>query len=107
MSIQTSFSLLLLLIFFLIVASTIFGALIFYAERLTTDKPDSNLFISVLEAFWYSVVSLTTIGYGDISPTTLVGRLFGSACVVTGVLMINLPMSIIVEILTNFYKHLG
>jgi hypothetical protein len=29
-------------------------------------------------------VSLTTIGYGDITPITTLGRLFGSACVVTG-----------------------
>ena len=75
--------------------------------RLTTSDQDNNLFLSVIEAVWYSVVSLTTIGYGDIAPTTLLGRLFGSACAVCGALMVSLPMTIVVEIFTNFYKHLG
>ena len=44
-SIKMSVSILQLLIFVLIVASTFFGALIFYAERLTTSNEDNNLFI--------------------------------------------------------------
>jgi potassium voltage-gated channel Shaw-related subfamily C protein 1 len=105
-SIKKSAEVLQLLVFFMIVSSTIYGALIFYSERLTTDDPNKNLFISIPDAVWYSLVSLTTIGYGDLSPTTVLGRLFGSACVVTGVLMIGLPMTIVVEIFTNFYNHL-
>lgn len=105
-SIKLSYSVLQLLIFFMIASSTIYGSLIFYAERLTTDDSSNNLFISIPDAFWYATISLTTIGYGDLSPTTLLGRLFGSACVITGVLMIGLPMTIVVEIFTNLYNHL-
>jgi hypothetical protein len=107
LSIKMSTKILSLMVFFLLVASTLFGAFIFYAEKLTTNNQDNNLFISFTESFWYSVVSLTTIGYGDITPTTLLGRLFGSLCVLVGVSMVNLPMCIVVEILTNFYKHLS
>jgi potassium voltage-gated channel Shaw-related subfamily C member 1 len=95
-SIKTSAGVLQLLVFFMIVSSTIYAALIFYAERLTTDDPDNNLFKSVLDAFWFALVTLTTIGYGDLSPTTMLGRLFGGACAVTGVIMIGLPMTIVV-----------
>lgn len=105
-SIKKSAEVLQLLVFFMIVSSTIYGSLVFYAERLTTEDPNNNLFISIPDALWYSLVSLTTIGYGDLSPTTILGRLFGSACVVTGVLMMGLPMTIVVEIFTNFYNHL-
>jgi hypothetical protein len=60
-----------------------------------------------MESFWYAIVSLTTIGFGDISPTTTLGRIFGSLCVITGVLMIGLPMTIVVEVFTQLYTHLG
>jgi potassium voltage-gated channel Shaw-related subfamily C protein 1 len=105
-SIKQSGEILQLLAFFMTVSSTIYGSLVFYAERLTTEDPDHNLFISIPDSLWYAIVSLTTIGYGDLSPTTVLGRLFGSACVVTGVIMIGLPMTIVVEIFTNFYNHL-
>ncbi|RNA32397.1 potassium voltage-gated channel Shaw-like isoform X1 [Brachionus plicatilis] len=105
-SLKSSAPVLQLLVFFMIVSSTLYGALIFYAERLTTDDPDNNIFISIPEAFWYAIVSLTTIGYGDFSPKTSVGRLFGGACAVTGVLMVGLPMTIVVEIFSNFFNHL-
>lgn len=73
---------------------------------MTTEDPDHNIFISIPEAFWYAIVSLTTIGYGDFSPKTSVGRLFGGACAVTGVLMVGLPMTIVVEIFSDFFNHL-
>jgi potassium voltage-gated channel Shaw-related subfamily C protein 1 len=105
-SIKMSGEVLQLLVFVIVASSVLYGSLIFYAERLTTDDPNNNLFISIPNAFWYSLVSLTTIGYGDLTPITTLGRLFGSACVVTGVLMVGLPMTIVVEVFTNFYNHL-
>ena len=74
LSISKSAEILKLLLYFLIIASTLFGALIFFAEKLTTEDPSNNVFISIPDAFWFSLVSLTTIGYGDITPVTLVGN---------------------------------
>ena len=76
LSISKSAAILNLLLFFLIIASTWFGALIFFAEKLTTSDPNNNLFISIPDAFWFSLVSLTTIGYGDISPVTMLGKFY-------------------------------
>ena len=74
LSIKNSGSILSLLLFFLIISSTMYGSLIFFAEKLTTTDPNNNLFISIPDAFWFSLVSLTTIGYGDISPVTTIGK---------------------------------
>jgi potassium voltage-gated channel Shaw-related subfamily C member 1 len=52
-------------------------------------------------------LSLTTIGYGDLSPQTGLGRLFGGICVIFGVLMIGLPMTIVVEVFSQLYRHLN
>lgn len=75
LSISKSGHILHLLVYFIAIASTLFGALIFFAEKLTTNDPNNNGFISIPEAIWFSLVSLTTIGYGDLSPETFAGMI--------------------------------
>ncbi|VDM81135.1 unnamed protein product [Strongylus vulgaris] len=48
---------------------------------------------------------MTTIGYGDITPHTYLGRLIGSICALTGVLTIALPVPVIVSNFAMFYSH--
>ncbi len=62
LSIMTSSSILGLLVLFMLAASILFGSFIFYSERIFSHDPDSNLFSSFFEAFWFCIVSLTTIG---------------------------------------------
>ncbi|CAF0920653.1 unnamed protein product [Adineta steineri] len=49
---------------------------------------------------------MSTIGYGDLYPKTMLGMLIGAVATVAGVLIIDLPMPIIVESFANFYTHL-
>mmetsp|Transcript_10367 Transcript_10367/g.34575 ORF Transcript_10367/g.34575 Transcript_10367/m.34575 type:complete len:114 (+) Transcript_10367:159-500(+) len=44
---------------------------------------------------WWAVITLCTIGYGDMTPVTDTGRLFGSMACVAGVVMVALPISVI------------
>ena len=105
-SLKSSASVLQLLLVIMLIASTVFGSFVYYVEKLTSDNQELNKFKSIPDGLWYAVVSLTTIGYGDFVPITTCGRILGSLCVITGVLMIGLPMTIIVEIFTDFYNHL-
>lgn len=75
LSLSKSANILNLLLLVLMIFSTVFGAFIFFAEKMTTDNPDSNPFIGIPEAIWFSLISLTTIGYGDLCPETLFGNL--------------------------------
>ena len=61
-----------LLIFFLILGIVIFAALIYYAERLQYN-PD-NHFTSIPVGLWWAIVTMTTVGYGDMAPKTYVGK---------------------------------
>lgn len=52
-------------------------------------------FGSVLKSMWWSIVTLTTIGYGDVVPVTTMGRFFGSIVALLGVGLAALPAGII------------
>lgn len=92
-----------LLIFFLILFIIIFASLIYYAERLQTN-PD-NQFTSIPIGLWWSIVTMTTVGYGDLVPKTYAGMFVGGCCALIGVLTIALPVPVIVSNFAMFYSH--
>ncbi|VDD85823.1 unnamed protein product [Enterobius vermicularis] len=100
---RASFKELLLLVFFLFLAIVIFASLVYYAERFETN-PD-NQFQSIPLGLWWAVVTMTTIGYGDMTPHTYLGRIIGSMCALAGVLTIALPAPVIVSNFSMFYSH--
>ncbi len=51
------------------------------------------------EAFWFSIVTLTTVGYGDFYPVTMWGRITAMFIMVTGVLLIGVLASIMSSLL--------
>ena len=62
-------------------------------------------FGSIPRALWWSVVTLMTVGYGDIVPHTFVGKLFSSIVMVTGVAVAALPTAILASGLMNELKR--
>uniref|UniRef100_A0A0K0D651 Ion_trans domain-containing protein n=1 Tax=Angiostrongylus cantonensis TaxID=6313 RepID=A0A0K0D651_ANGCA len=94
---------LILLVFFLILGIVIFAALVYYAEKMEIN-PD-NQFQSIPLGLWWAICTMTTVGYGDMTPHTSFGRLVGSLCAVMGVLTIALPVPVIVSNFAMFYSH--
>ena len=92
-----------LLIFFLILGIVVFAALIFYAERIQYNP--ENDFESIPVGLWWAIVTMTTVGYGDMVPKTYVGMFVGALCALAGVLTIALPVPVIVSNFALFYSH--
>ena len=65
-----------LLILFLIFGVVIFSAMVYFAEKmeLKSQQKDENDFRSIIDGFWWSVVTMTTVGYGDMVPKSYSGE---------------------------------
>jgi voltage-gated potassium channel len=56
-------------------------------------QPDA--FGSIPAAMWWAVATLTTVGYGDVTPVTAAGKVFGALVTVVGIGMVALPAGIL------------
>lgn len=92
-----------LLVFFLMLGIVVFASMVYYAERLQ-HNPD-NEFKSIPLGLWWAIVTMTTVGYGDMAPKTYVGMFVGALCALAGVLTIALPVPVIVSNFSMFYSH--
>lgn len=78
-------------LFLVALALILTSSFMYYAER--DAQPDD--FSSIPTAMWWSIVALTTTGYGDVVPITGIGRVVGGITALLGVATIALPIGIL------------
>ncbi|CAL8368371.1 unnamed protein product [Lota lota] len=99
----------LLLIIFLALGVLIFATMIYYAERVGANPDDPTghnhtHFKNIPISFWWAVVTMTTLGYGDMYPQTWLGMMVGALCALAGVLTIAMPVPVIVNNFGMYYS---
>lgn len=80
-----------LLLLFLSVGISIFSTVEYFVEQ----GVPGTTFTSVPGAWWWATTSMTTVGYGDIRPDTTIGKVVAFMCILSGILVLALPIAII------------
>jgi voltage-gated potassium channel len=75
------------------------ATLMYHAEN--SIQPDS--FPNILASFWWAVATLTTVGYGDVYPVTVVGKILSAIVAILGIGIVALPTGILAS---GFMKEL-
>jgi voltage-gated potassium channel len=82
---------------FLIVVTVGVGLLAGFIATLVDEKD----FPTFGDGAWWAIVTLATVGYGDIVPTTTVGRLVGSTLIIFGVTFLSFLTAIVTSLFVS------
>lgn len=88
----------LLLFAIMIINSCIFGGIIYCLEDHT--------FSNVFRAFYWAIITMATVGYGDIYPGSVAGRVVACVCAMAGLFLLAMPIGIISKNYTYLYTKL-
>ncbi|CAL8397778.1 unnamed protein product [Gadus morhua 'NCC'] len=92
-----------LLLLFLCVAMALFSPLVFLAESELGAKQE---FTSIPGSYWWAVISMTTVGYGDMVPRSIPGQVVALSSILSGILLMAFPVTSIFHTFSRSYLEL-
>ena len=98
-TLRASISELEMMVLFMFMIVILSSSAVFYTDL----GADGSKFSSIPEAFWWSITTVSTVGYGDFYPVTDFGKFVGGVCAVFGVLAFSLP---VMAFAVNFNAYL-
>jgi voltage-gated potassium channel len=88
----------LVFMYFVSTIVVVFGAIMYLVEG------PENGFTSIPKSIYWAIVTLTTVGYGDVAPSTVLGQFIASATMITGYAIIAVPTGIYTAELTQVMR---
>lgn len=87
-------------LFFIVILCTILGTIMYIVEG------EDNGFTNIPKSIYWAIVTLTTVGFGDITPQTPLGQLIASIIMILGYSIIAIPTGIVSSEITKSNKEL-
>uniref|UniRef100_A0A8C3RWU3 Potassium voltage-gated channel modifier subfamily G member 4 n=1 Tax=Chelydra serpentina TaxID=8475 RepID=A0A8C3RWU3_CHESE len=92
-----------LLLLFLCVAVTLFSPLVYLAENESGKVLE---FTSIPASYWWAIISMTTVGYGDMVPRSVPGQMVALSSILSGILIMAFPATSIFHTFSHSYSEL-
>lgn len=89
------------MLFLNLIGTVLFGSIAYYCEQWH----EGTEFESIPLSCWWAMVTITTLGYGDMAPKTLGGKITGGVCSVSGALLITPFLPIIFEKFNRYQQQ--
>jgi len=67
---------------------------------------EQSPFESIPTSFWWCLVTMTTVGYGDVAPSQPMGKVLGGLVMIFGIVVIALPITVIGSNFATIYKKM-
>lgn len=87
-------------LFFIVILCTILGTIMYIVEG------EANGFTNIPKSIYWAIVTLTTVGFGDITPQTPLGQLIASIIMILGYAIIAIPTGIVSSEMTKSNQEL-
>ncbi|KAK9515114.1 hypothetical protein VZT92_025784 [Zoarces viviparus] len=92
-----------LLLLFLCVAIALYSPLLYLIEN---EMAPTQEFTSIPATYWWAVITMTTVGYGDMVPRSIPGQVVALSSILSGILLMAFPVTSIFHTFSRSYVEL-